>query len=56
MVAQCTLNWNIKCNNNRCLCSENRCVVHEVPLFDLVGAWCAVSPCNIIGLMFFEEM
>jgi len=56
MVAQYTLNWNIKCYSNRCWCSENPCVVHEVPLPDLVGAWCAVSPCKIIGLTFFEEI
>ena len=56
MVAHSTLTWNIKCYNNRCWCSENCCVVREVPLPDLVGAWCAVSPCKIIGLMFFGEI
>jgi len=56
LVAHCTLNWNIKCYNNRCWCSEKSCVVHEVPFPDLDGAWCAVNLCKNIGLMFFEEI
>lgn len=56
IVVQCTLNCNIKCYNNRCWCSANCYVVHEVPLPDVVGAWCAVILCKIIGRMFFEEI
>jgi len=56
LVPSCTLNWNIKCYNNRSWCSEKLCVVHEVPLPDVYGAWCAVNLYKIIGLMFFEEI
>lgn len=51
------LNGHISTQNNRYQSADNRNLIHEVSLHDIIenGLWCAVTTTGIIKRIFFSE-